>query len=85
MNKFETELLTQSYKQYLTTGDTVFNFVMHNANDFFYYTEAAKYLAEEEYIEALSDNIFDDELSPFDNTLSFKLLYKGADYIKNLK
>ena len=85
MNKFETELLQQSYNSYQKTGSLSFDFVMSTSDDFFYYPDAAKYLAENEYIDAISDNIFDNSISPFDNILTFILLPKGIEYIQNLK
>ena len=77
MNKFESELLSIAYKNYLR---------MRNGNDFMYYHTAASYLCDNEYLEALSDNILEDSISIFDNLLEFELTEKDLDYCKsNLK
>lgn len=85
VDNYAIELLTQSYAHYKKTNSLDFKFSMYNADDFFFYTEAAKQLAEENYIEAISDNIFADNLNLFNNVLKFKLLNKGISYVENLK
>lgn len=86
MNKFESELLSIAYKNYLQTGSTYGSFRMRNGNDFMYYHTVASYLCDNEYLEALSDNILEDSISIFDNLLEFELTEKGLDYCKsNLK
>lgn len=83
MNKFELELLNLSYNSFIASGDRYFEFPIKNATDLFYYTEAARFLSEEEYIIAISDNIFSESISLDSlNCISFEITDKGIEYIK---
>ena len=85
MNKFELDLLSKSYNQYLETSNPYFELALRNADEMLYYTEAAKQLSKEGYISAISDNIFSDSIDVVnDNILKFEILSKGIDYSKNL-
>lgn len=82
MNKFESELMSIAYKNYLQTGSTYGSFQMRNGNDFMSYHTAAQHLVEKNYIIALSDNIFSDSVSVFDFLLEFEITSLGISVLE---
>lgn len=86
MNKFEIELLKLNYDSYQNTGSRYCTYRFKNANEFIYYTSAARYLDDDGLIEGISDNIFQSSISVFNNLLEFEITDKGINYVEqNLK
>lgn len=86
MNQFEAKLLKAAFDNYAKTYSRKFSFVMSNSDDLFYLTEAAKYLAEESYINPLSDNIYKNKINILaELVLEFELTDKGIEYAMSLK
>lgn len=84
MGKFEMELLKLAYENYQKTGDAAAEKLLKNGDEFLYYTSAAEYLAEQNYIIPLSDNILADrvDISDISGTLlRFELTEKGLQYV----
>ncbi len=71
-------LLKLSYENYSKTGDTTYIYQPKNGDELFYYTEAAKYLDSEGFIEAISDNIFSDSVDIFQSVIVFNLTKLGV-------
>lgn len=84
MNTLEIELLSLALDNYRNTGNRYFEFYVKNSSELFNYTESAKYLADEEYIIAISDNIYSDSIG-LDSffCIIFEITDKGIEYIKN--
>lgn len=87
MNKYEIKLLKFAYSNYQHTHSKYCEILMHTPDDFYYLTEAAQTLSESDYIEPLSDNIFDDSIDLINNShnnyLCFELTDKGLRYAIN--
>ena len=87
LNKFEIELLQRAYQNYLQTGVPEGTFQPKNGDDWFYYSEALRWLKEDGYI--TTDESFDpDETNLFATIrpVQYSLTDKGIAYVKeNLK
>lgn len=87
MNKFEIDLLRRAYENYLQTGDLKATFASKNADEWFYYTEALRWLNDEDYI-IIDESFAPDETDLFKaiRPLQYSLTDKGIAYVKeNLK
>ncbi len=87
MNHYEKILLQLSFENYKKTNSLQYQFQPRNANELFYYTEAAAFLYEKNFIVPLSDNILEDciDISSSQGTLIiFELTDSGIHQAKAL-
>lgn len=87
MNRFEIDLLKQAYQNYEQTGNPEAFLRVKSADDWFYYSESIRFLAEEGYIE-VNENFDPDESDLFvvARPIAYVITAKGIAYVKeNLK
>lgn len=77
MNEFMMNLLKLSHENYLKTGNKTYRYQPKNADEIYCYTDAAKSLDAEGFIEAISDNIFSDSIDIFQSAIVFNLTNLG--------
>ena len=86
MNALEIELLKLSFNSFKETGNRYFEFPIKNPTELLHYTESARYLDEDGYIVAVSDNILSDSIPILASQLAsiaFEITDKGIEYIRD--
>lgn len=84
MNKFMIELLKRAYQNQEQTGSYQASYRARNVDDWFYNSEALRYLSEENYIE-VDDDFDPDESNLFaiSRPVVYTLTSRGLQYIKD--
>lgn len=83
INKFETTLLKTSCEYYEKTCERRFEYQPSNSDDWFYYSDAARYLSDNGYITAISENIHKDIIDVIHETaLIFEITDLGIAWVK---
>lgn len=81
MSPTEFELLEKAYLHYQGTSDLTFSYLCRNADELFYFTEAACCLYEAGYIENVSEFVFESSISNFFDPIVFTLTNRGIEYM----
>ena len=80
MNQIQNEILAICYANWRETGSSYGELLIKNSNMFTRYFLNTRYLCEEGYLNAISDNIYSEHISITDMLLKFELTQKGLDY-----
>lgn len=78
------KVLTKAYDHYLDSHDRCFSYIFKNADDFYRSLNGIYQLAEDGYIDNVSDNAYASQISliPLD-PVTFGLTDKGIDYMRS--
>jgi hypothetical protein len=82
MNNYARDLLQRAFLNYKNTGNRETEFRAKSLSEWFYYSEAFRYLHDEGYILANDDEDFDVDKVNATSSVWYELIEKGWTYVR---